>query len=264
MPTLTAADYERPSPGRIYDYWLGGKNNFPADREVGARTAAAMPTLVPAIHANRAFLARVVRHLVLELGVTQFLDLGSGIPTVGNVHEIAQDSDPRCRVVYVDNDAVAVAHGQRLLQDDPQATIINADLRQARTVLQHPDTRALLDLDQPLAVLMIAVLHFIPDAQHPERIVHAYRDATAPGSYLALSHAAPDLEHPDAQSSMEDDYTRSVNVEFAHRSPDQLRAWLDGYSVQPPGIVQVNDWLPDTASHERILTTYGLLARRDG
>jgi hypothetical protein len=264
VPTLTAADIERPSPARIYDYWLGGSNNFAADREVAERTAATMPTLRAAIWANRAFLRRAVKHLVTEHGITQFLDLGSGVPTVGNVHEIAQSTDPSCRVLYVDIDPVAVAHGHSLLADNPQAAVIHADLRHPATVLEHPQTGALLDFDQPIAVLMIAVLHFIPDTEHPLEIVHAYRDAVSPGSYLTLSHAAPDLEHPDEQSNMIDDYQRSTRVPFIHRTPEQLAAWLDGFTVQEPGIVQVNEWRPESQNNQRILRTYGLVARKDG
>jgi len=263
VPTLTAADIERPSPARIYDYWLGGSNNFAADREVAERAVAAMPTLRAAIWANRAFLRRAVRHLVNEYGITQFLDLGSGVPTVGNVHEIAQRADESCRVIYVDIDPVAVAHGHSLLAGNAQAAVINADLRRPESVLEHPQVGELLDLDKPVAVLMIAVLHFIPDTEHPDKIVHAYRDAIVPGSYLALSHAAPDLVHPTEQNAMIDDYRRSTRVPFIHRTPEELEAWLDGFTVQPPGVVQVNEWRPDTENTKNILRTYGLLARRD-
>jgi hypothetical protein len=264
VPTLTAADIERPSPARIYDYWLGGSINFAADREVAERAAAAMPTLRAAIWANRAFLRRAVRHLVTEYSITQFLDLGSGVPTVGNVHEIAQAVDTSSRVLYVDIDPVAVAHGHSLLADNPQAAVIHADLRHPDTVLEHPQLSELLDLSRPVAVLMIAVLHFVPDTEHPERIVRAYRDAVVPGSYLALSHAAPDLMHPDEQSSMVNDYQRSTKVPFIHRTPDQLEAWLEGFTVQPPGIVQVNEWRAETESTKNILRTYGLVACKDG
>jgi hypothetical protein len=263
LPTLTAADIERPSPARIYDYWLGGSNNFAADREVAERAAAAMPTLKAAIWANRAFLRRVVKALVTEYGVTQFLDLGSGVPTVGNVHEIAQGADPESRVLYVDIDPVAVAHGHSLLADNERASVIHADLRQPATVLEHAKTTQLIDFSRPVAVLMIAVLHFIPDEEEPERIVHAYRDVLSSGSFLALSHAAPDLEHPSEQAGMVDEYQRSTRVQFIHRTPVQLTSWLDGFTVQEPGIVQVNEWRPESESHQHILRTYGLLARKD-
>ena len=264
LPTLTPADIERPSPARIYDYWLGGSNNFAADREVAERAALAMPTLKAAIWANRAFLRRVVKTLVTEYGVTQFLDLGSGVPTVGNVHEIAQATDPSCRVLYVDIDPVAVAHGHSLLEDNAQASVIHADLRQPATVLEHPKTAELIDFGKPVAALMIAVLHFMPDDDQPEGIVHAYRDALSPGSFLALSHAAPDLEHPAEQAGMVDDYQRSTRVPFIHRTPEQLTGWLDGFTLQPPGVVQVNQWRPESENNQHILRTYGLLARKDG
>ncbi|MBS2963800.1 SAM-dependent methyltransferase [Actinocrinis puniceicyclus] len=263
LPALSPADIERPSPARIYDYWLGGSNNFAADREVAERAAAAMPTLRAAIWANRAFLRRVVKALVTEYGVTQFLDLGSGVPTVGNVHEIAQDADPSCRIVYVDIDPVAVAHGHALLTGNEQAVVIHGDLRHPATVLEHPKTRRLLDFSRPVGVLMNAVLHFMPDEEQPEQIVHAYRDALCPGSFLALSHAAPDLDHPTEQAGMVDDYQRSTRVRFIHRTPEQLAGWLDGFTLEPPGIVQVNEWRPDVESHQHILRTYGLLARKD-
>ncbi|MGH3416081.1 MAG: SAM-dependent methyltransferase [Actinocrinis sp.] len=264
LPTLTPADIERPSPARIYDYWLGGSNNFAADREVAERAAAVMPTLRNAIWANRAFLRRVVKHLVTEYGVTQFLDLGSGVPTVGNVHEIAQENNPDSRVLYVDIDPVAVAHGHSLLADNPNAGVIHADLRHPEQVLEHPLAAQLLDFSKPVAMLMIAVLHFMPDEDKPGEIVHAYRDALSPGGFLALSHAAPDLAHPDEQAGMIDDYQRSTRVQFIHRTPEQLTAWLDGFTIEPPGIVQVNEWRPDAEVNQNILRTYGLLARKNG
>ena len=265
VPALTAADIERPSVARIYDYWLGGHNNFDADREVAERAATAMPTLRAAIWANRSFLRRVVQRLATEHGITQFLDLGSGVPTVGNVHEIAQNANPDARVIYVDIDPVAVAHGQKLLADNPHAAVITADLRHPHAVLEHPQTGALLDLRKPVAVLMIAVLHFVADDEHPDHIVAGYRDAIVPGSYLALSHAAPDLAHPTEQADMIDDYTRSVNVPFINRTREQIAAWVEeGFTVEDPGIVPVNEWHPDSGHQQQILRTYGLLARRIG
>ena len=261
--SLQEIDTEVPSPARIYDYWLGGSHNFAVDREVGQRAAQAMPTLRAAIVANRAFLHRMVAHLVAECRITQFLDLGSGIPTVGNVHEIAQWIDPEVRVVYVDIDQVAVAHARNLLAGNDRAVAILADLRRPETVLNHPQVRATLDLDRPVAVLMNAVLHFIPDSENPAGIVAAYSEAIAPGSYLALSHAAPDLNHPVEQAGMIDNYQQSTGVQFIHRTPEQLAAWLGGLDIQPPGIVLVNQWRPDTQGEAApILRTHGLLARK--
>lgn len=260
--TLAPVDPESPSVARIYDYWLGGDTNYRVDRDVAERAVASMPGLHRAIHENRAFLRRVVRDLV-HSGITQFLDLGSGIPTVGNVHEVAQRADPDSRVVYVDWDPVATADGQRLLAGNRQATQILADLRDARAVLEHEQTRGLLDLDMPVAVLMIAVMHFVPDCGDPAGIVQDYRRHMAPGSYLALSHAAPDPHHPDAQVDMEREYNKRVGANFVHRTESELRALLGGFTLVDPGIVPVNRWKPEAERDGEMLLTYGLLARRD-
>jgi SAM-dependent methyltransferase len=261
--SLPDVDPSQPSPARIYDFWLGGSQNFEADREAGRRAAAAMPTLVAAIRANRSFLGRVVRHLAgPACGVTQFLDLGSGVPTVGNVHEVAMAVNPDVKVVYVDVDQVAVAHARHLLKDVAGAEAVLADLRRPETVLEHPLVRRTLDLERPVAVLMNAVLHFIPDEEDPAGIVAAYLDAVAPGSYLALSHAAPDLAHPGEQQEMLDDYRRSTKVPFINREPEQVAGWLSGLEIQPPGLVTVDQWQPEPNSAEvSILRTYGVLAR---
>jgi len=260
--SLPEIDPERPNPARIYDFWLGGSQNFAADRDAGRRAAEAMPTLVAAIRANRAFLGRMVRHLVADLGVTQLLDLGSGTPTVGNVHEIAHRANPEATVVYVDIDPVAIAHARALLDGTPHATAIRADLRHPEQVLADPTLNEALDLTRPVAILMNAVLHFIPDAYQPGRIVRSYLDAAAPGSYLALSHAAPDLELPDEQDRMLRDYQRSTGVPFTNRTPEQISDWLTGLEIMPPGLVTVDQWRPDPdAVNEPILRTYGVLAR---
>jgi hypothetical protein len=254
-------DVSTPSPARIYDYWLGGSHNFAADREVGRRAAEAMPTLPAAIRANRAFLRRVVHHLVTEQGIDQFLDLGSGVPTVGNVHEVAQAANPDAKVVYVDIEPVAVAHGRRMLADNDRATVIRADLRQPDDVLARPELADVLDLTRPVAVLMIAVLHFMPDTDQPGDIVASYRDRITPGSYIALSHAADDNDLPTEQASMVEEYQKSTTVPFVHRDPDVLAGWLHGMELVPPGIVLTNEWRPDT-DPEAILRTYGVLARK--
>lgn len=259
---LPEVDPERPSPARIYDYWLGGSQNFAADREVGRRAAEAMPTLTAAIRANRAFLGRVVRHLAGPLGIDQFLDLGSGVPTVGNVHEAALDANPNARVVYVDIDQIAIAHARHLLADVPGVEAILADLRAPERVLAHPLLKQTLDMTRPVAVLMNAVLHFIPDSEHPDQIVAGYIDAVVPGSYLALSHAAPDLDHPGEQNAMLADYQRSTRVAFINREPEVIAGWLQDLEIQPPGLVTVDSWRRETETpHAAILRTYGVLAR---
>ncbi|HEX5404740.1 MAG TPA: SAM-dependent methyltransferase [Pseudonocardiaceae bacterium] len=254
-------DVTTPSPARIYDYWLGGSHNFAVDREVGRKAAEAMPTLRPAIWANRAFLRRVVVHLASELGVDQFLDLGSGVPTVGNVHEVAQTVNPEAKVVYVDIDPVAVAQGRRLLADNDRATVIQADLRDPASVLARPELTELLDLAKPVAVLLMAVLHFLPDDEHPGDIVRVCRDAISPGSYIALSHASDDDDLPSEQAKMVEDYQKSTTVTFVHRQPEELASWLEGMELVPPGMVLTNQWRPDEDA-EPILRTFGVVARK--
>jgi SAM-dependent methyltransferase len=261
--SLPEIDSNRPSPARIYDFWLGGSQNFAVDRQVGQRAAAEMPTLQAAIRANRAFLGRVVHHLAADLGVTQFLDLGSGVPTVGNVHEIAHQVNPAARVVYVDIDPVAIAHARALLAQVDGAEAILADLREPDAVLAHPLLRETLDLSAPIAILMNAVLHFIPDTEHPDAVVRAYVEQAAPGSYLALSHAAPDLDHRREQDKMLDDYQNSTGVPFINRDPEIIAGWLAGLEIQPPGLVTVDQWYPEPdIENPPMLRTYGVLARK--
>lgn len=243
--SLPEIDPDKPSVARIYDYWLGGSQNFAADREVARRTAEAMPHLPLATRANRAFLRRVVHHLVADLGITQLLDLGSGVPTVGNVHEVARKADPEAKTVYVDIDPVAIAHARALLTDVPGTEAILADLRRPEAVLAHPLLRDTLDLDRPVAVLIFAVLHFIPDAAEAGAIVHDFMRATAPGSYLALSHGTPDHEDPDTQAAAAEAYRRKTGIPFVSRTPEQIGAWLDGLEVQSPGLVPIDTWRPD-------------------
>ena len=258
---LTGFDPKRPSPARIYDYWLGGSNNFAVDRDVAERAAAAMPTLRAAIWANRGFLRRTVRYLAEEEGIDQFLDLGSGVPTVGNVHEIAQAVNPLATVVYVDIEPVAVAHGRRLLAGNDRATVLQADLRNPAELLARADLAELIDFSRPVAVLLIAVLHFMPDSDDPDGIVRSYRERLAPGSYLAISHAADDTDLPTEQARMVQDYSGATRVPFIHRDPERLAGWFDGFEIVPPGITQTTEWRPDTEP-EPILRTYCAVGRK--
>ena len=227
-PALTLGDIDpnKPSPARIYDFWLGGSQNFAADREVGQRIAQAMPHLPIAARANRAFLSRVVHHLVAELGITQLLDLGSGVPTAGNVHEVARSHNPESKVIYVDVDPVAIAHARGLLEDLPGCEAILADVRSPATVLGHPLLQATLDLKQPVAVLMFAVLHFVPDEGAPDEIVRHFMRATVTGSYLAISHGVPDVHDPGTQQEAADSFAARTGIPFVARTPEQLSTWL--------------------------------------
>ncbi|HET9172534.1 MAG TPA: SAM-dependent methyltransferase [Actinospica sp.] len=261
--SLGEIDPDTPSPARIYDFWLGGSNNFAADREVGRRTAEAMPQLPIAARANRAFLGRVVHHLVADLGVDQLLDLGSGVPTAGNVHEVARAADPEARVVYVDVDPVAIAHARNLLEDVDGCEAILADLRNPATVLDHPLLRGTIDLTRPVAVMMFAVLHFIPDDGSPELIVRDFMDAVPDGSYLAISHGVPDLHDPGAQRDAARSYAARTGIPFIARTPEEVARLLGPLKPVPPGLVPIDTWMPDphTTPRENALS-YGGVARK--
>lgn len=257
---LPEIDPEKPSPARIYDFWLGGSQNFAADRMVGQRAIDTVPGLQAGVRANRAFLGRVVRHLS-ERGVTQFLDLGSGVPTIGNVHEAARDVNPTARVVYVDIDPVAIAHARALLTDVTGVEAILADLREPEIVLGHPLVRETLDLTAPIAILMNAVMHFIPDTDHPDAIVRAYTDPAAPGSFIAISHGTENPAQRSEVKTLVNDYQRSTGVPLISRDAEQLGAWLTGLDIQPPGIVTIDQWHPDTED-PYFVPLYGILARK--
>ena len=223
-------DTTKANVARVYDYWLGGDHNFQADRDLARTIIALDPHIRLTMRANRAFLGRVVRFLAGQAGIRQFLDIGSGIPTQNNVHQVAQDTDPGSRVVYVDNDDVAVAHSRLLLADNPDATVIQADLREPAKILADPETRLLLDFTQPVAVFLVAVLHFIPDSGQAADIVAALRDALAPGSYLVICHACRD-EQPGLATSFETVYNSRVTAQLVMRSRDEITRLCDGFTL---------------------------------
>ncbi|TCP54905.1 S-adenosyl methyltransferase [Tamaricihabitans halophyticus] len=237
----TDVDLARPNAARVYDYFLGGAHNFDVDREFAGKIAEMMPEATTLAMRNRRFLQRAVRELC-GLGIRQFLDLGSGIPTVGNVHEIAQAIDPAARVVYVDNEAVAVAHSQLLLEDNPNATVVAADITDPGRVLAHPNTRELLDFDQPIAVILCAVLHFVPDEGDPKGLIARYWDAVCAGSYLALSHGTMD-NREDIQT-VGDQYKNTANP-VTLRSRAEVAALLDGIELIEPGLIFTPLWRPE-------------------
>jgi len=235
-------DTGKPSMARMYDYALGGSHNFAVDREAAERVLQANPDGRLGMYANRAFLRRAVRFLV-ESGVRQFLDIGSGIPTVGNVHEVAQSANPDCRVVYVDIDPTAVIHSQQILAGNGRAAAIQADIREPDRILDDPDLRALLDLDQPVALLMLCILHFIPDDQDPAGLVGRYRDRLAPGSYLAVSHVTGDDDSESHANAM-NVYSR-VMTQVNLRTRAQVAALFAGFDLVEPGLVFVSRWRPE-------------------
>jgi len=236
-------DIERPSPARIYDYFLGGSHNFAADRQLAEEYMRVLPDMPVISRANRAFLRRAVSVLVAEAGIDQFLDLGSGLPSRGNVHEAAQAVDPNARVVYVDSDPVTVAYAKAMLEDVPNADILHADLRDPGAILESDEVAGQLDLTRPIGVLMVAVLHFVAPEDDPAGIVAGYREVSAPGSYLVLSHATNEY-HPDTAREAESVYSRaSSGMNF--RSRARIAELLEDYELLPPGLTDVIDWRPD-------------------
>jgi hypothetical protein len=249
--TPEGADTDRPSIARIYDYHLGGTHNYPADRDAARKVATDLPELPGILRENRAFLRRSVRFLA-ESGIRYFLDLGSGIPTAGNVHEIAQAVDPTSRIVYVDSDPVAVAYSREILEGNDRARVIQTDLRDSAGIFAEPEVNRLLllGLGQPIAVLMNAVLHFVPDDAEAAALVAAYRDAMPVGSYLAISHAGRvTVEAARVERGVET-YSRTV-APVRMRSPQEVAAWFDGMEMVDPGVVYCSQWRPDPAAVQR-------------
>jgi hypothetical protein len=227
----------------VYDYLLGGSHNFLADQDAGRALAAIEPNAREAARANRAFLGRAVRFLS-QAGIRQFVDIGSGIPTQGNVHEVAQQADPGARVIYADVDPVAIAHSKTILAGNENATIIAADLRDPEKILDHSDTRRLIDFGQPVGLLLVAVLHFIADAEDPWRLVATLRDALPPGSYLVLCHGTDEAK-PDVALATEKVYNRSVATQVQLRSRNAIGRFFDGFELVEPGVTYLSLWRPD-------------------
>jgi len=233
-----SGDAERPNVARLYDYYLGGAHNFAVDREFAERALRVIPT-DEIIQHTRSFLRRAVRVCVAN-GIRQFLDLGSGIPTAGNVHEVAQQAAPGCRVVYVDNEPATAAHGRTMLRDNPAAAMVEADLRDPAAVLGSPEVRDLLDLSRPLAVLLVASLPYVPDADRPAEVVARYRDAAAAGSHLVLSHLTDDVE-PDMVAKLVDVAAQTMTPIVA-RSRSAVEAMVAGFELLEPGLVLTARW----------------------
>jgi hypothetical protein len=239
---------EVPSAARVYDYLLGGGHNFAADRAVGEVVLKVQPQGRQIATSNRAFLSRAVRYLV-DQGIRQFLDLGSGIPTVGNVHEVAQRADPDCRVVYVDYDPVAVAHSQLLLRGNENAAVIDADLTQPDQVLDSPALRTLIDFDEPVGLLMVAVFHFVPDDRHPAEIVGKYRSVLPAGSFLALSHLTADQMPGESDAVVE--AMRDSRDPMYFRRYAEVLPLFEGFELVPPGLVTATQWRSDVEGGEQ-------------
>jgi len=238
-------DTKRANPARVYDYWLGGTHNFLADQDVGRAIISIEPNARELARANRAFLGRAVRFLAAA-GIRQFLDVGSGIPTEGNVHEIAEQAAPGSRVVYVDVDPVAIAHSRAILAGNEHAVIVEADLREPGKILEHGQTRRQIDLARPVGLLLSAVLHLIADDDDPWQITRRLRDALAPGSYLVIGHGTNE-GNPEMTQAVEKVYRRGVPTAGRFRSRAEVLRFFDGFELVEPGLVYIAEWRPDSA-----------------
>ena len=236
-----------PNVARIYDYLLGGKDNFAADRDAADELLALMPDARTACHQNRVFLQRAVRFLAREAGIRQFIDIGTGLPAQGNVHEIAQQTAPDARVVYVDYDPMVVSHAQALLATAPTVTVINGDLRHPGKILADPSLHKLIDFTQPVAILLVAILHFIADDEHPYQIADILKAAMPPGSYLVLSHITSDEVSEETSRKAQAVYDRAT-APVCPRSHGAIRRFFDGLETGfEPGVTDVSRpqaWAP--------------------
>jgi hypothetical protein len=243
--TRTGIDASRPHPARIYDYFIGGKNHFAADRKTGDEVLRRSPAAHIAARENRAFLGRAVTYLAAEAGISQFLDIGTGLPTTANVHEVAQQVNPAARVVYVDNDPLVLAHARALLTSAPEGrtAYLQADLRDPAAILGDEQTRAVLDFGQPVALMLVAILHFIPDEFKPAEIIATLLDALPRGSYLVASHLT--TEHDPVATAAGQQTMREAGMTMQKRdSSDFGDLAFSGLDLVPPGVVLVSEWRP--------------------
>ena len=248
-PRLAAqVDPSVPNVARVWNYLVGGRDNFEADRQAAKQLVAAAPVMEQVAPASRAFLCRAVTYLAADAGIRQFLDIGTGIPTAGNTHEVAQAAAPESRVVYVDYDPVVLAHARALLVSGTEGATdyIDADLRDTESILIG--AAKLLDFSRPVAVTLISILHAIPDADDPHALVARLMDAVPPGSYLALSHAGSDLVSPQVQHGIEDVASRMIRQQLASRTREEVARFFAGTDLVEPGLVRVEDWRPDPAA----------------
>jgi SAM-dependent methyltransferase len=240
-------DTTKASAARVYDWWLGGVHNFRVDQDAARSMIAVDQNTRTGARAFRGFLIRAVRCLAAEEGIRQFLDIGSGIPTEQNVHQVAHDIAPGSKVVYVDSDDVAVAHSRAILAGNPDTAVIHADLREPEAILSHPETRRMLDFTQPVAIILSAVLHFIPDSDNPDRILETLRSALAPGSFIAISHSCRDAR-PEIADKYESAYSSRVTERAAIRTRTEIARFFTGLDLLEPGLVWTHEWRPDSAT----------------
>lgn len=228
-----------PSAARVYDYLLGGKDNYPADREVAKSMIAKLPNVQIAVRWNRAYLRRVVRYLVDEAGIRQIIDIGAGLPSEGNTHEVALEAAPETHVVYVDHDPVVLAHARHMLQGIEHTTIIKRDLFEPADILADPELTRLIDFTKPVAIMLLSMLHFVPDEADPASIIARLIEPFPGGSHVAISHGSP-----YAAATVEDDFAKATE-QATVRSADEIRALVDNLELVPPGLVWLPEWRPD-------------------
>jgi S-adenosyl methyltransferase len=254
--TFGVVNTDVPNVARIYDFFLGGTDNFAADRAAAAKISEAAPEVAQRVRENREFLGRAVRFLSCA-GIRQFLDIGSGLPTRENVHQVARQLIPGARVAYIDNDPVVVVHARALLGSDPDAAAIEADMREPTVILRRVAEQGLIDLAQPVAILMLAVLHFVPDTAEAAQIVVTFREQMAAGSYLVITHAtAGNMSSGDLAQAVQT-YSTSSAGSITPRSPDQVRALFDGLELEEPGVVPAAYWRLESSGPQAAPAMYG-------
>jgi hypothetical protein len=259
-------DTSRPHSARIYDYYLGGKNHFAADRETADKVMTEWPNVRVAAREQRKFLGRAVRYLAGEAGIRQFMDIGTGLPTTNNVHEIAQRAAPETRVVYVDNDPLVLAHARALLTSSPEGrtAYIHADLRRPEAILEDPVAREVLDFGRPIALVLVGILHLLPDSDEPARIIRTLVDALPSGSYLVSSHLSAEHDQEGMDAGLQAFRRSGVQGQFRD-SDDFAQLAFGGLELMEPGVVLVNQWRPDEpgpAPRPAEVSCYGAVARK--
>jgi trans-aconitate methyltransferase len=241
--TPDSVDVTVPSVARVYDFFLGGKDNFAADRELAIQILRRVPETAEAAEANRRFLGRAVQFLA-EAGIRQFLDLGTGLPSQNNVHEVAQRIHPDARVVYVDNDPIVLAHARALLAGGDSTVVVHADIRDPERILTHPSVQKMIDFSEPVAIMCVAVLHFVTDDQDPWDIVSALAERLVPGSYLALSHGTLEDRPAEAVAAFREKY-QHASAPGVPRGRTDIARFFDGFDLVDPGLVTLTEWRSD-------------------
>ncbi|MBV9207660.1 MAG: SAM-dependent methyltransferase [Actinobacteria bacterium] len=252
-------------PARVYDYWLGGKDNFEADRIAAAETIAAYPAILSSARANRAFLLRAVRYLAGVHGIRQFVDIGSGLPAAPNTHEVAQSIVPESSIVYVDNDPMVLSHARTLRATTPEGVIayLDADLRDTATILTQ--AAKVLNFTKPVAVMLLAILEYIPDLDEARRILAGLRAAIPPGSFLVISHTASDIHPGKIAEMIERMNSHMAESKLVGRPRDAITLFFDGLDLMEPGVVKINQWHPESETESAAtIPLWGGVARKPG